>query len=73
MSQFLLKCLFLLVAVLQISWGLLQWNPKQSGFTITTAARTSYIPGGVVFASLLVCVCDVASGIVLCWRIWHPQ
>ena len=45
--RFLIDCLIVNLAALLVSGALLRWYPKQSGFTVTTGAQTSYIPGGV--------------------------
>lgn len=73
MRRFLIQCVIVNLTALLLSGALLRWYPKQSGFTITTPAQTSYIPGGVFLGSALVCVCDLAIGVFLAWRIWRPQ
>jgi len=72
MRIFLIRCLILNFAVLLLSGALVRWN-QQSGFTITTATRTSYLPGGVFLGYALVCLFDLAIGVALGWRIWHPH
>ena len=72
MRRFLIQCLILNLTVLLASGALLRWYPKQSGFTITTAAQTNYIPGGVFLGYTLVCLFDLTIGIILGWRLWHP-
>jgi hypothetical protein len=73
MQRFLIQCLILNLATVLVSGALVWWYPKQSGFTIAAAAQTSYIPGGVFLGSALVCICDLAVGVSLGWRIWHPH
>lgn len=72
MRLFLIRCLFLNLTVLLVSGALVRWY-TQSGFTITTATQTNYIPGGVFLGYVLVCLFDLAIGLALGWRIWHPH
>lgn len=73
MERFLIRSLILNILVLLLSGALVRWYPEQNGFTITTATQTHYISGGIFLGYVLVCLSDLAIGIVLGWRIWHPH
>ena len=73
MRRLLIQCLILNLIAVLASGALVRWYPKQSGFTITTGAHTSYIPSGVFLGYILVCFADLSIVGILAWRTWHPR
>jgi hypothetical protein len=73
MQRFLMRCLILNLVAVLASGALVWWYPKDNGFSLSRAAQTSYIPGGVFLGSVLVCLVDLAIGVAVGWRISHPH
>jgi hypothetical protein len=72
MRVLLIRCLILNLAVLLAIGALLLWYPKESGFTLTTGGTTHFFDGGEFLGVILMCLCDLALGVYLGWRFWHP-
>ena len=73
MRNLLVRSLILNLVAILVSGALMQWYPKNSGFTLTAVATTRYFSGGEFLGLLLICFCDLALVMYLGWRLWHPQ